>query len=87
MWKDESNGKTQLQNLIGVKFPCKIRLLCDSVTVYTGMGFEYVTAGSVSARDFPEIIEVREDKESRLWGWLKSGAGWIPLDNTLISTI
>lgn len=84
MWKDESNWKTQLQNLIGVKFPCKVRLLCDSVTVYTGMGFEYVAVGSVSDKDFPEIIEVGEGKESRLWGRLKSGAGWIPLDKTKI---
>lgn len=68
----------------GVQFPCKIRLLSDSVTVYTGAGFEYVMAGSVSNRDFLEIIEVREGKESILWGRLKSSAGWIPLNKSKI---
>lgn len=84
MWKDENNLKTQPQNLLGVKFPCKIRLLSDSITIYTGMGLEYVKVGSVSDKDFPEIVEVGEDKESRLWGRLKSGAGWIPLSEAKI---
>lgn len=82
MWRDECNLKTQSQNIIGVQLPCKIRLHCDSITVYAGAGSEYVTVGSVSNKDFPEIMEVREGKESRLWGRLKSGAGWIPLDKT-----
>lgn len=68
MWRDEDDMKTQSQNLNGVKFPCQIRLLSDSVTVYAGIGFEYVRVGSLSNRDFPEIVEVKEDKESRLWG-------------------
>lgn len=84
MWKDKSNLKKQFPNLTGVQFPCKIRLLSDSITIYTGAGFEYVTIGSVSDKDFPEIMEVREGKESILWGRLKSGAGWIPLDNAKI---
>ena len=84
MWKNESNLRTQSQNAIGVEFPCKIRLLSDSVTVYAGMGFEYVKVGSVSDKDLPEILEAREYKESRLWGRLKSGAGWIPLDKAKI---
>ena len=79
MWKDESNLRMQPQNVIGVKFPCKIRLLSDSVTVYAG-----VKVGSVTDKDLPEILEAREDKESRLWGRLKSGAGWIPLDKAKI---
>ena len=84
MWKDKSNLKTQSSNLTGVQFPCKIRLLTDSVTVYTGTGFEYITVGSVTNKEYPEIMEVREGKEAVLWGRLKSGAGWIPLDKTKI---
>lgn len=82
MCKFENDLNTQ--NLIGEQFPCKIRLLSDIVTVYTGMGFEYTTVGSVSNKDLPEIVEVREGKEAILWGRLKSGAGWIPLDKTKI---
>lgn len=84
MWNDKSNSKPQFSNLTGVQFPCKIRLLTDSVTVYTGTGFEYATVGSVVDKDFPEIMEVREGKESILWGRLKSGAGWVPLDKVKI---
>lgn len=79
MWEDKSSLRTQFSNLAGVQFPCKIRLLSDSVTIYTGAGYEYVTAGSVSDRDFPEIMEVWEGKESNLWGRLRSSAGWVPL--------
>ena len=35
MWRDKNNLKTQLQNLTGIQFPCKKRLLVDSVTIYT----------------------------------------------------
>lgn len=84
MWTGKINLKMQSSNLTGVQFPCKIKLLSDSVTVYTGAGFEYVAVGSVSARDFPEIMEIREGKESILWGRLKSSAGWIPLDKAKI---
>ena len=84
MRNEKSNLKTQFANLTGVQFPCKIRLLTDSVTVYTGTGFEYVTVGSVTDRDLPEIMEVQEGKEAILWGRLKSGAGWVPLDKAKI---
>ena len=84
MWTDKVYSETQSSNLSEVQVPCKIRLLTDSITVYTGAGFEYITVGSVSDRDLPEIVEVREGKESILWGRLKSCAGWIPLDKVKI---
>ncbi len=81
MWQEKSNiGTKAAQSIIGTKLPCKVKLLSDYVTVYTGAGFEYVSIGSVSDVDKPEIAEVKEGKESRLWGSLKSGSGWIPLD-------
>jgi len=84
MLVNESNLKIQSQSFVGMQLPCKVRVLSDSVTVYSGIGFEYVSVGSVSDKDYPEIVEMREGKESRLWGRLKSGAGWIPLDKTKI---
>jgi hypothetical protein len=62
----------------------KLRLLTYSVTVYTGMGFEYVTVGSVADKEFPEIMEVQKSKEVVLWGRLKSSADWILLDKAKI---
>ncbi len=55
----------------------EIRLLVDYITIYSGIGFEYVKVGSLSVRDSPEIVEVGEDKKSMLWGRLKSGDGWV----------
>ncbi|MCD8197948.1 MAG: hypothetical protein LUE24_12415 [Lachnospiraceae bacterium] len=68
------------QTKMQFSLPCKVKLLQHSVKVYTGAGYEYVQAGSVSRTDCPEIDEVREGKQSVLWGHLKSGAGWLPLD-------
>ncbi len=82
MWKGETGLQTHSLNIGGVQFPCKVKLLVDSVTIYAGMGFEYVKVGSLSAWDSPQIVEIREDNASRLWGRLKSSAGWIPLSET-----
>lgn len=68
------------------KFPYRIRLLQDAILVYTGAGIEYVSVGSISAKDRPEIIEEKEGKGAKLWGRLRSGAGWVPLDETEIIT-
>lgn len=63
-------------------FPYKIKLLQDNIPVYTGAGTAYVKIGSISPRDYPQIIEEKEGNGARLWGRLKSGAGWVPLDET-----
>ena len=84
MWKDKSNLKIRSSNLTGVQFPCKIKIAHLFRTVYTGMGFEYVTVGSVADKEFPEIMEVQKSKEVVLWGRLKSSADWILLDKAKI---
>lgn len=87
MYKDERMKESNLiqdeGKKAGVKrLPYKIKLLWDSVKVYTGPGKEYFSIASVSHRDTLEIIEKKEGKDERRWGRLKSGAGWIPLDHT-----
>lgn len=81
MWREKEDVKEKVQsNQKQLKFPCRAELLFHNVTVYTGAGYEYVSIGFISKEDCPEIVEVREGKRSVLWGNLKSGAGWIPLD-------
>ncbi|MCD8361583.1 MAG: hypothetical protein LUC98_01270 [Lachnospiraceae bacterium] len=80
MQRQKEDAEMNVQAIKQMKLPCRVDLLCNSVKVYTGAGYEYVPAGSVSKTDCPEIDEIREGKQSALWGHLKSGAGWLPLD-------
>ena len=84
MWREENEKRESNNNWKGVKLPCNVKLLCYDVTVYTGAGYEYVTVGSISENNRPVITEIREGKNSILWGSLKSGAGWIPLEQVEI---
>lgn len=86
MLEDVNNPKIWNQKLRGIEFPCKIELISTPLPVYAGGGYEYVKVEFLSYDDYPEIVEIREDKESRLWGRLKSGAGWVPLSETKIVT-
>lgn len=75
-----SNGQ---QNSAGArKLPYRIRLLEDSVPLYTEAGTEYVRLGSISdLYNDLEIVEERMGKGEKLWGRLKSNAGWILLEH------
>lgn len=67
-----------------MKTPYRIRLLQDSLPLYTGAGTGYIMIGSVSDNGSLEIIEERNGKGAQLWGRLRTCAGWIPLDQTEI---
>ncbi|MCD8096444.1 MAG: hypothetical protein LUE31_00055 [Lachnospiraceae bacterium] len=84
MAMESEDTKMKAQTKAQFTLPCKVKLLQYSVKAYTGAGFEYVPAGSVTQSDCPEIVEVREGKQSVLWGHLKSGAGWIPMDQVKV---
>lgn len=84
MWREENEKRETKNNWERVNLPCSVKLLCDNVTIYTGAGYEYVTVGSISENDRPVITEIREGKRSILWGSLKSGAGWMPLEQVEI---
>ena len=58
----------------------EIRLRGNSAVIYTGPGREYVSGGSVYSEVPVEIVEKRKDKNENTWGRLRSGAGWIMLD-------
>lgn len=68
--------------------PYRIRLLADSVPLYTGAGTEYVRLGSISDDYYDlEIAEERMGKGQKLWGRPRSDAGWILLEHTERLTI
>lgn len=65
--------------------PCNIRLLCDYIKTYTGPGTEYMPLWSISAEDsFIKLEEIKRGKGNVLWGRLKSGDGWIALNEVQI---
>lgn len=65
MWNDR-NENVNTKNVVNIIVPCKVKLLVNPVTVYTGAGFEYVTADSVSKEDLPEIVEVKVGKNEKM---------------------
>ena len=69
------------------KLPYKIRLLHDFVPTYTGAGTEYMILGKIVDDHQLEIVEERQGKGQKLWGRLKSNAGWILLENAERLTI
>ncbi len=77
MSNGNENGRTEAS-----KLPYKIRLLGDFAELYTGAGTEYVMLGSISDDNRLEIAEERWGKGQKLWGRLRSDAGWILLENT-----
>lgn len=86
---NENSAQTEGQDMTGaVRLPYRVRLLADSVPLYTGAGTEYVRLGSITddLNDL-EIAEERMGKGQKLWGRLRSDAGWILLEHTERLTI
>lgn len=50
-------------------------------TIYKGPSYDYGVAGVVEKTATYTIVEERVDDEGILWGRLKSGAGWVDLDD------
>lgn len=70
------------------RLPYRIRLRSESVPLYAGAGTEYVRLGSLTDDFYDlEIAEERMGKEQKLWGRLRSDAGWILLEHTEKITI
>lgn len=76
------------ENNMNNKLPYRVKLLTESVPLYTGAGTEYVRLGSITEDSYDlEIAEERMGKGQKLWGRLRSDAGWILLENTEKLTI
>ena len=67
--------------------PYRIRLKSHAVPVYTGAGTEYVGLDTISDDRQLEIIEESQGKGQKLWGRLRSNAGWILLEQAERLTI
>lgn len=85
---DTKKGKNIEDQVQTARLPYRIRLRDESVPLYTGAGTEYVRVGSISDDFYDlEIAEERMGKGQKLWGRLRSDAGWILLEHAERITI
>ncbi len=65
--------------------PYTIRLMSDYLPIYDGPGYEYQVVNEITDGGAYTIVEECISPEGYLWGKLKSGIGWINLDDTAYS--
>lgn len=79
---EQINNEELWQQIEQHGVPCKINLLCSHKKTYTGAGKEYTPLWGIENTHVALILEeIKRDKENALWGRLKSGKGWIYLND------
>ena len=86
--KDETNANTTPQSAeiktSGKATPYLVKTYGSSskaVPYYSGAGYNYAVAGYIREEGKFTIVEDRYDANGNLWGRLKSGVGWVCIDN------
>lgn len=59
-----------------------VQVTADNLNIRKGPGINFVVNGSITNKGVYTIIEEATGTGAKLWGKLKSGAGWISLDFT-----
>ncbi|MDL2273466.1 amidase [Oscillospiraceae bacterium OttesenSCG-928-G22] len=62
--------------------PYLVRIAASALNIRKGPGTNYATTGSIKDSGVYTIVEESSGTGAKLWGKLKSGAGWIALDYT-----
>ena len=62
------------------RFPYIIKVNDPNTPIYSGPGYGYSYEGTVKIAALYTIMEERTDSYGNIWGRLKSGAGWIVLN-------
>ncbi len=57
-----------------------LRIERPDQSIYAGPGYDYAFAGTVEMKATYTIVAEQKDAYGILWGKLKSGAGWVDLD-------
>lgn len=60
--------------------PYLVRVIAPEINYYSGAGTSYKVCGKVIKNQAFTIVEESSGPGATLWGKLKSGAGWLPLD-------
>lgn len=64
------------------KFPYSVKVITEKLYIRTGAGTNYNKNGSIRDKGVYTIMAESTGNGAKLWGKLKSGAGWIALDFT-----
>jgi uncharacterized protein YraI len=64
--------------------PYTVRVTADSLNIRSGPGTNHTVVGVIKDKGIYTIVEQAFGTGAILWGKLKSGAGWIALDYTVI---
>lgn len=75
--------KTSQTNTIECK-PFLVRVTCDGLYVRKGAGENYPTAGAITDKGTYTIVATNK---AGTWGKLKSGAGWISLNEKYVTKV
>ena len=67
------------------RFPYIINVNDPNKPIYSGPGYDYSYEGTVEVAAQYTIVQEQYDSQGNLWGRLKSGAGWISLNEKPIS--
>lgn len=62
--------------------PYKVEVTAESLNIRTGAGTNYKKVGEITDKGIYTITAEKAGEGAKLWGKLKSGAGWIALDYT-----
>lgn len=65
-----------------IDVPFLVKLLKNNIPIHTKPGSHHPKSGTITDCGTYTITEVQSGAGASAWGKLKSGAGWIPLDNT-----
>ncbi len=62
--------------------PYLVKVLLDDLEIRKGADIDTEQVGFITDKGLYTIVEEKRGQDGSLWGKLKSGAGWIPLDKT-----
>lgn len=79
-WVNTQDIKTDSPNDSTPLIPYLIKVTANSLNIRKGPGTNYAVVGNIKDKGVYTIIEERAGTGAKLWGKLKSGAGYISLD-------
>lgn len=82
--KDEYENQTESETPVFSSYT--IKLIADYVPIYSGPGYHYDLTGEITDNGVYTIVEEKEISGEGKWGRLKSGVGWINIQEALAET-
>lgn len=62
--------------------PYLVKVRCDNLAIYQDAGIDSPQVAAITDQGVYTIVEEKSDAGAGMWGRLKSGAGWISLEQT-----